>query len=304
MIKHFLSLNSLATDQIHGLIQRAQFFSRHQKQPDKIHHLLQHKLFANVFYEPSTRTRCSFEVAAKRLGAEIINFVPENSSVKKGETVYDTLKSLESLGVDGIILRHSDDNIFESLSSLNTCPMINAGAGKHEHPSQGLLDLLTLTQEFHKLEGLKIAVCGDIKHSRVAGSLMIAAEKFGMEIHLCGPESLVPNINNTFIKCSELDNVLPEVDAIMMLRIQLERHESLELDQKTYFEQFGLSSKRVSLMKEKSIILHPGPFNRGVEIADEVVEHPRSRIFKQMTNGVFARMAILEWILSKGNEND
>lgn len=302
MIKHFLSLDSFSADQILGLLQRSQFFFLHQNQPDKIHHLLKHKIFANVFYEPSTRTRCSFEVAAKRLGAEVVNFVPENSSVKKGETVYDTLKSLESLGVDGIVLRHADDYIFSDLPDRFSSPLINAGSGKHEHPSQGLLDLLTLWQEFGKLEGLKIAVCGDIKHSRVAGSLIVAAKKFGMEVHLVAPESLLPPQLPEHTQRSDLDLILPEIDAIMMLRIQLERHVSLELDQKSYHEQFGLTAQRVARMKETAIVLHPGPFNRGVEIADEVVEDPKSRIFRQMTNGVFARMAILEWALGGGSK--
>jgi aspartate carbamoyltransferase catalytic subunit len=299
MIRHFVSLSNFSNNDIEALIQRAHFFSIHSKQPDKIDHLLRNKIFANVFYEPSTRTRCSFEIAAKRLGADIINFVPENSSVKKGETIYDTLKTLESLGVDGIILRHSDDHIFEELHHQFDLPLLNAGAGKHEHPSQGLLDLLTLHQEFGDLKGLKIAICGDIKHSRVAGSLMVAAEKFGMEIFLCGPESLIPTHSKSFVKKVEFDQILPEVDAVMMLRVQLERHSNLELDEKSYHTQFGMNENRLIRMKKNAIIMHPGPFNRGVEISDMVVEHPKSRIFKQMSNGVFTRMAILEWA-SKG----
>jgi aspartate carbamoyltransferase catalytic subunit len=251
-----------------------------------------------VFYEPSTRTRCSFEIAAKRLGAEVVNFVPENSSVKKGETVYDTLKSLESLGVDGIVFRHSDDHIFDHVDDNFALPLLNAGAGKNEHPSQGLLDLLTLYQEFDRLKGLRVAVCGDVKHSRVAGSLMVAAEKFGMEIFLSGPEALLPSNSQTFITTADFDEILPTVDAVMMLRIQLERHESLELNAASYHSQFGLNLERVSKMKSHAIILHPGPFNRDVEISSDVVEHKQSRIFKQMGNGVFARMAILEWSMS------
>jgi aspartate carbamoyltransferase catalytic subunit len=297
MIKHFLSLSSISTQDIQNLIERAHFFSLHSKQPDNIHPLLKHKIFANVFYEPSTRTRCSFEIAAKRLGADVVNFVPENSSVKKGETVYDTLKTLESLGVDGIVLRHSDDHVFDHIHDKFNLPLLNAGAGKNEHPSQGLLDLLTLHQEFGKLQGLRIAVCGDIKHSRVAGSLMIAAEKFGMEIYLCGPESLLPLARNNYVRNAGLDDILPKVDALMMLRMQFERHDGLELDAKSYPAQFGLSLDRVHKMKSEAIILHPGPFNRGIEIADQVVEHRQSRIFKQMANGVFARMAILEWAM-------
>ena len=298
MIKHFLSLSSFSQSDLLSLIHRAQFFFQNQHRPENIHHLLKNRIFANVFYEPSTRTRCSFEIAAKRLGADIVNFVPDNSSVKKGETVYDTLKSLESLGVDGLVFRHADDYIIEKLQPLLKLPLINAGAGKFEHPSQGLLDLLTLFQEFGKLEGLKIAVCGDIKHSRVAGSLMVAAKIFGMSIYLCGPESLVPDVTDTHIQKADFDEILPEVDAVMMLRIQLERHENLDLDPKSYHHQFGMNHRRQLSMKKHAIILHPGPFNRGVEISDDMVEHSQSRIFKQMSNGVAARMAILEWTMS------
>lgn len=294
MIKHFLSLANFSTEDISHLLDRSQFFSLQFSQPDKIDSILRHKVFVNAFYEPSTRTRCSFEMAAKKLGAEVINFVPENSSVKKGETVYDTLKTFESLGVDGVILRHSDDNVFDLHDRIKV-PLINAGAGKHEHPSQGLLDLLTLKQEFGTLKGLKIAVCGDIKHSRVAGSLIVAAEKFGMELFFTGPKELLPKMERSYIHEGKFDDLLPKVDAIMMLRIQLERHEALELNAQTYAEHFGLTIKRVNKLSRHAIILHPGPFNRGVEIGDDVVEHSQSRIFKQMSNGVFTRMAVLEW---------
>lgn len=297
MIRHFLSLSSFSAPDLLDLINRSQFFFQHSKQPDKIHHLLKHKIFANVFYEPSTRTRCSFEIAAKRLGAEVVNFVPETSSVKKGETVYDTLKTLESLGVDSIVFRHSDDHVLDGIHDKFDLPLLNAGAGKYEHPSQGLLDLLTLYQEFGSLQGLKIAVCGDVRHSRVAGSLMVAAEKFGMNIYLCGPHAFLPVTKKDFIEHADFDEILPEVDAVMMLRIQFERHD-LDLNAASYHQQFGLSSERVNRMKKDAIIMHPGPFNRGVEIADEVVEHKQSRIFKQMSNGVFARMAILEWAVN------
>lgn len=298
MIKHFLSLASLSPSEISSLLDRSHYFSLNHRNPDKVHHLLRHKIVANVFYEPSTRTRCSFEVAAKRLGAEVVNFVPENSSVKKGETVYDTLKCLESLGVEGIVFRHSDDHVFDELKERIHLPLLNAGAGKHEHPSQGLLDLFTLREEFKSLEGLKVAVCGDVRHSRVAGSLMVAAEKFGMQIYLSGPQALLPKTDKAFIHCAPFDEVLPDVDAVMMLRIQLERHETLELNQETYHREFGLTKARMEKMKKKAIVLHPGPFNRGVEIASDLVEHPQSRIFKQMENGVYARMAILEWAMN------
>ena len=297
MIKHFLSLSNYTSSELAFLIDRAQFFFLQNQNPQVANTLLKDKIVANIFYEPSTRTRCSFEIAAKKLGAHVINLQPENSSVKKGETVYDTLKTLESLGADAIILRHPDDHVFEELKDKVHVPLMNAGAGKFEHPSQGLLDLLTLKQEFGKLEGLKVAVCGDIKHSRVAGSLMVAAEKFGMEIYLTGPEALLPKRSEPYIKNAKLDDVIPMVDAVMMLRIQLERHESLELDPDSYHKQFGMSADRAKKLRKEAIILHPGPFNRGVELSDEIVEHSQSRIFKQMSNGVFARMAILEHVI-------
>lgn len=301
MIKHFLSLSSIPNSHILSLIDRAVFFSLQKNQPDKFHHLLKNKIVANIFYEPSTRTRISFEVAAKKLGADVVNFTPENSSVKKGETVYDTLKTLENLEIDALILRHSDDHIFDSLQNKISKPIINAGAGKFEHPSQGLLDLVTLYQEFGKLEGLKVAVCGDIKYSRVAGSLFVAAKKFGMKIFICGPKILMPDeYDSTYIQQIDFDEAITQVDAVMMLRIQLERHIGLELDAKSYHQEFGLTLSRVEKMKDHAIIMHPGPFNRGIEISDEVVEHSKSRIFKQVNNGVFARMAILEWIINKG----
>lgn len=284
MVKHFLSLASLPVSEIDSLLDRSLFFSRNSDHDS----LLKNKVIALVFYEPSTRTRCSFEMAAIKLGARVINFSPENSSVKKGETVYDTLKTLESIGVDAIVLRHADDNICEELKDKLQVPLINAGAGKHEHPSQGLLDLLTLRQEFGKLEGLKIGICGDIKHSRVAGSMIVAAAKYNMSLSLSGPSELLPGPGVSF------DEALKGVDAMMMLRIQLERHQSLEINASEYRSRFGLIKEREALMKKPAIFMHPGPFNRGVEIDDEMVEHPRSRIFKQVENGVYTRMAILE----------
>jgi len=236
-------------------------------------------------------------MAAKKLGAEVINFTPDHSSVKKGETLYDTLKTLESLGVDAIILRHSDDHIFETLSHKFKVPLINAGAGRFEHPSQGLLDLYTIKKEFQNLEGLKIGICGDIKHSRVAGSMIAAAEKFKMDLIFSGPSDLQRHELKTFYYEENFDNLISKVDVLMMLRIQFERHENLELNEKDYLRLYGLTLERTSKMQSHSIIMHPGPFNRNIEIADEVVEHPKSRIFDQVKNGVYTRMSLLEYVL-------
>jgi aspartate carbamoyltransferase catalytic subunit len=287
MVKHFLSLANLSVSEIDSLLDRSHFFSQNSDHDS----LLKNKVIALVFYEPSTRTRCSFEMAAYKLGARIINFSPENTSVKKGETVYDTLKTLESIGVDAIVLRHSDDNICDELQNKLKIPLINAGAGKQEHPSQGLLDLLTLRNEFGHLQGLNVGLCGDIKHSRVAGSMMVAASKYEMNLLLSGPDQLLPSAGTLF------DEALETVDAMIMLRIQLERHQSLEINAQIYREKYGMSLARAARMKEKAIIMHPGPFNRGVEIDDDIVEHSRSRIFNQVQNGVYTRMAILENIV-------
>lgn len=239
-------------------------------------------------------------MASKLLGMDVINFTPENSSLKKGETLYDTLRTIESLGVDAIILRHSDDQVFEQLAPKIKCSMINAGAGKNEHPTQGLLDLFTLYQEFKNLQGLKVVICGDIKHSRVAGSMIVAAEKFGIDLHLCGPEELMPDKTkiNSAVKFSSFDDVIPSADAVMMLRIQLERHDSFGLSAESYLRDYGMTKVRANKMKESAIIMHPGPFNRNVEIEDEVVECAKSRIFSQVENGVYMRMSILDWLLS------
>ncbi|HLT22956.1 MAG TPA: aspartate carbamoyltransferase catalytic subunit [Bacteriovoracaceae bacterium] len=292
MIKHFLALANFSPSEIGAFVDRAYSFSLLKKSPDKINHLLKNKIFSNAFFEASTRTRSSFEIAAKRLGAEIVNFSPENSSTKKGETVFDTLRCLENLGVDGIILRHSDNTLINELAPKLSTTLINAGAGKFEHPSQGLLDLLTLKKEFGEIKGLRVGICGDILHSRVAGSMMVAAKKLGFEVILMGPENLIPK--NDF-KYQDFDKTLPSLDAVMMLRIQHERHEGIFLSQSDYRQAFGMTKERVEKLADHTIIMHPGPFNRGVEIDDEAIEHKQSRIWQQMENGVYARMSILEW---------
>ena len=279
-----------------SLISRAQYFFLHQNQPDKIHHLLKNHIFGNLFFENSTRTRSSFEVAAKKMGAEVINFQPDSSSVKKGESVYDTIKTFDSLGLKALIIRHGDDRLIDQLQKKMTTSLINAGAGVYEHPSQGLLDLLTLYQEFSDLKGLKVGICGDIKHSRVAGSLIIASKIIGFKVYIAGPAELL--IDDPLVTKCDFGEMLKIVDAQMMLRVQFERHEELSFKQEEYHQKFGMNLERLENMKKHSILMHPGPFNRGIEVSDEVIEHEKSRIFKQVNNGVAARMAILEWISS------
>ncbi len=296
MPKHFIALADLSVPTILSVLDRAHFFS--QQHRSAFPPLLARRVIANVFFEPSTRTRISFEMAAKRLGAEVINFDLSNSSVKKGETLYDTLRTLESIGADALVLRHSDDRVFEGLLPRMTAPLVNGGAGKHEHPSQCLLDLLTLRQEFGRLEGLQLMIVGDIRHSRVAGSMMLVASRLGLQVTLCGPEDLLPSSPPPHCRVGGWDD-LGRMDAVMCLRNQTERHEGLALGPAAFHESWGLTAARAARMKPGAIIMHPAPVNRGVEIADELVEAPASRIFTQMANGVFVRMAVLEWALER-----
>lgn len=295
MIHHFTGLSDLSAQQIHSLIERAVEFSSIDRQ--QLKKVLPHSVIANVFFEPSTRTRISFEMAAKLLGSEVINFDLSNSSVKKGETLYDTLRTLEAIGCDAIVLRHSDDRIFETIKEKFSIPLINAGAGRFEHPSQGLLDLYTLKHEFGKLEGLNITILGDVKHSRVAGTMIICAQKLGLNITICAPENFIPAQLSANCKLSAIENSLPSADAVMCLRNQFERHELVDFDAQAYHREWGLTNERAQLLPRHAIIMHPAPINRGMEIADELVESKQSRIFEQMTNGVYSRMSILEWIL-------
>lgn len=299
MIKHFTALADLPVATIVSLLNRSHYFS--QAPLPSLSEILRHKVIANVFYEPSTRTRISFEMAAKRLGAQVINFDHSNSSVKKGETLYDTLRTIESIGADALILRHSDDRIFETLMPRLHTPLINAGAGKHEHPSQCLLDLLTLQQEFQSLEGRHILIVGDIRHSRVAGSMILTAPRLGMRVSLAGPAELLPAPFPASCSTGPIEELLPKVDAVMCLRNQFERHVGLELGPEEFHRDWGLTPERLKLMPKHAIIMHPAPINRGVEISDELVEHPASRIFTQMRNGVFARMSVLEWAMKGEN---
>ena len=260
--------------------------------------VLENKVVANLFFENSTRTKFSFEIAALRLGAKTLNFNESNSSRTKGESLYDTLKTFESLGIDTAIIRHSDDHFIENSTRDFSFSIINGGAGKFEHPSQSLLDLFTIQEEFKSLEGLTVAICGDINSSRVAKSNIRIFQKMGIKVLLCGPDTLLPKDENLLPHCkkSSVRDAAKVADVMMFLRIQHERHEAFELDIKNYNQEYGLNDEVMSLLKEESIIMHPGPVNRDVEIKTNLVEHPKSRIFKQIENGVYTRMAILDWL--------
>jgi aspartate carbamoyltransferase catalytic subunit len=290
----------LDSQQILSILERASYFSQILKQKKNIPKILEGKIVANLFFEHSTRTRFSFEVAAKRLGGDVLNFDAGNSSLAKGETLYDTLKTFESLGIDIGIIRHSDDSYIESLKEKHGFNIINAGAGKFEHPSQSLLDLFTIQEEFGTLENLTVTICGDVANSRVAKSNIAALQKFGSRVLLSGPEQLMPKAENLEDNCelSPIDDAIKRSDVVMFLRVQHERHDLFELNIDNYTNSYGLNDERIKLLKENAIIMHPGPFNRDVEIASHLIEHKKSRIFKQKENGVYTRMAILEWIIS------
>ena len=252
------------------------------------------KIIANLFFEPSTRTHYSFETAELKLGCKTIDFAPESSSMKKGETLYDTVKTFESLGVDAVVIRHREDEYYKQLENINI-PVLNGGDGTKDHPSQSLLDLYTIKEEFGHFEGLKVLIVGDIKHSRVAHSNIKVMERLGMKVYTSGPEEFRDD-NLEFVNFEEY---LPKVDVVMLLRIQLERHnEKVAIDAKEYNSKYGLNATNVSKMKDNAIIMHPAPFNRNVEISDDVVECSKSRIFKQITNGVYVRMAMIEKALN------
>lgn len=256
---------------------------------------------SNLFFEDSTRTKTSFDLAQRKLGLNVVPFDVTASSVNKGESLYDTVKTLESLGVNLAVIRHKQDRYYEDLKNLNIS-VINGGDGSGNHPSQTLLDLMTIQQEFGKFKGLKIGIVGDVKHSRVANSNAEALRKLGAKVYFSGPEKWFDEgtiINGTYLS---IDDLVREVDVLMLLRIQHERHgEKMKISLESYHKKFGLTKEREKVMKKGAIIMHPAPINRGVEIDSDLVECERSRIFKQMKNGVFARMAILKDALeSKG----
>ena len=251
------------------------------------------KKFATLFFEPSTRTHYSFISAMHNLDIKVIDFNAGASSLSKGETLYDTVKTFEAIGCDGVVIRHSKDEYFKELENINI-PIINGGDGKANHPTQSLLDLMTIYEEYGKFEGLKCCIIGDIAHSRVAHTNIEVMRRLGMEVYISGPEEF----NDGSAEYITVDKAIEECDVIMLLRVQFERHTGkMAMSVEEYHETYGLTMDRVNKMKEHAIIMHPAPVNRGVELADEVVECSKSRIVKQMTNGVYIRMAVISSIL-------
>jgi len=291
-MRQLRTLNDLSIREIQSLLFEAELDS---KIPYK---KFQHPpIVANLFFEPSTRTKCSFEMAEKQLGIETISFDASHSSVQKGESLYDTAKSLEAIGCQALIIRHPDTKYYEELSGL-TIPIINAGDGNGDHPTQSLLDLLTIKQEFQRFDSLHVVICGDVRHSRVAHTNAKILEKLGASVSYSGPlEWMDPALKEH--QYVTMDEAAEKADVLMLLRIQTERHDGGGgYTKESYHSQFGLTTEREQKMKSHSIIMHPAPVNRDVELADSLVECERSRIFKQMTNGVHVRKAILAHILN------
>ena len=302
-LRHFLTLEGLPRTVLVRLLDLAQNFD--DRRGDlSLRNTLAGRTVCTLFFEPSTRTRSSFHIAAQRLGADVLNFDASTSSTSKGETARDTLKNLEAMGVHGFVVRHKDDGAVAALAAevRNGTALVNAGDGRIAHPTQGLLDMLTLRQakgaDFSKL---KVAIVGDVKHSRVARTDLHALRTLGTgEIRVCGPASLLPQ-DATLDGCivtHDFDAALEGVDAVMMLRLQRERMaEGLVDSLEDYHRAYGLTATRLQRAAPEAVVLHPGPMNRGVEIDDDVADGPQSLILRQVSNGVAARMAVLEVLL-------
>lgn len=282
-MKGLLTLKDLQTEKIIDLIQ----YAIKLKNGYKVTY--PGKKVVTLFYENSTRTHYSFQCALLNLGINVLSCDTQKSSVQKGESLYDTVRTFEYLGVDGVIIRSSQDEYFKELEEINI-PIFNAGDGKTNHPTQSLLDLMTIYEEYGKFEGLKCCIVGDISHSRVAHTNIEVMERLGMDVYISGPEEF----NDNSAKFIPFEHAIEEMDIIMLLRVQFERHtEGMRMSIEDYHKQYGLTMDRVKKMKSNAIIMHPAPVNRGVEIADDVVECEKSRIFPQMRNGVYIRMAVI-----------
>lgn len=289
--KSILTMNDLTIDDVNWILNDALLFSNSFKDWQ----LSRKRLIANLFFESSTRTHYSFNSAELQLGANIVDFNAERSSLNKGESLYDTVKTFKSLGYDAVVIRHEQDEYFKELENIDI-HIINAGDGKGNHPSQSLLDLYTVYDEFNKFEDINLLIVGDIRHSRVAHSNMYIFEKLGANVKLSGPEELIED-ENRFI---DLDEGVKWADVVMLLRIQFERHkDQIGINRDEYLEKYGLTKDRYKMMKENAIIMHPAPVNRGLEIDTDLVEAPKSRIFKQMENGVLVRKAMLKYIFDE-----
>src|SRR5687767_15039581 len=300
--KHLLSLEELSADEIRFVLDTAGGFAEVSTRSVKKVPALRGRVVVNAFWEASTRTRTSFELAAQRLSADVLDFSEQGSSVSKGETLIDTARNIEAMGVDVIVIRHPAAGAAELLSRSVRCSVVNAGDGAHEHPTQGLLDLYTIRERFQKLDGLKVAIVGDIANSRVARSNLWALTKLGAQVILVGPPTLLPKAFEHFAGPAvgsvrvvhDLDAVIGEVDVVNMLRVQFERIKSSQFPTvREFTSMYGLTWDRFQRCKKDVFVMHPGPMNRGIEIQSDIADSASSGILQQVTNGLAVRMAVL-----------
>ena len=297
-----LDIESLPRPEIEAILDRARFFQPPPGETYRRLDALRGKTIVNLFFEASTRTRVSFEIAAKRLGADTLSIAASGSSVSKGESLVDTLNTLAAMRPHAIVMRHAASGAPQFLARHLQIPIVNAGDGTHEHPTQALLDARTILDQRPGIEGLRVAIIGDIAHSRVARSNVHLLSKFGAKIVLCGPpqllprelEHLAPGVSLAF----NMNEALQDADVIMMLRVQLERQLEAPMAASEYFRFYGLRLEHLKLAKPNAIVMHPGPINRGRELSSEVADSQSSVILNQVENGVAVRMAVLERVLS------
>jgi aspartate carbamoyltransferase catalytic subunit len=304
--KDLLGISDLAADEITLVLDTAEAMKEIGLRPIKKVPALRGKTVVNLFFEPSTRTRTSFEIAEKRLSADTLNIAIASSSVIKGETLADTALNIEAMQPDMIVLRHSSSGACHLLSRICRSAIINAGDGMHEHPTQALLDAFTIREHKKGLQGLKVAIVGDLLHSRVLRSNIQLLTKMGADVWVCGPPTLIPTgITRSGVRATtRVDEAVADADVIMLLRIQLERMEGAFFPSlREYFNVFGMTEARMRLAKPDVMIMHPGPMNRGVEISSEVADGPYSVILEQVANGVAVRMAVL-YLLAGGAEHE
>ncbi len=301
MAAGLLGIEGLERSEIEAILARAKDFQPVQTQPLKKLDTLRGKMIVNLFYEASTRTRTSFEIAAKRLGADAVSITAKGSSVSKGESLVDTLNTLAAMRPNAIVMRHAASGAPHFLARHLAMPIINAGDGTHEHPTQALLDARTILDHRPSLEGLRVAIIGDIAHSRVARSNIHLLSKFGVDIVLCGPAPLVPpelsGIAPGVSITADMRDAIRDADVIMMLRVQLERQHEAAFPASEYFQFYGLQLEHLDLAKPNAMVMHPGPINRGRELSSEVADSQRSVILNQVENGVAVRMAVLERVI-------
>jgi aspartate carbamoyltransferase catalytic subunit len=309
--KDLLGIRELSVEEINNILDTAESFKEVSTRAIKKVPALRGKTIINLFFEASTRTRTSFEIAAKRLSADTINISPSNSSVAKGETLIDTARNLQAMAPDAIIIRHPSPGVPHQLANMVEASIVNGGDGAHEHPTQALLDAFTIREHKPQIAGLQVAIIGDIMHSRVARSNTHLLTKLGAHVRVAGPRTMIPTDYNRLIGesegsllvCDRIEEALEGADVVMMLRIQRERmSDAFFPSLKEYSIQYGLTLRRLELAAPDAIVMHPGPVNRGVEINSDVVDSSRSLVLDQVTNGVAVRMAILFLLIGRDSQ--